>query len=276
MTTSTAADRRIAFGFDHEDGLPVWTFGPGEELVPGLLARHRLGVGTRCETWLAWSRSLWAPAVVKLARPHQLDHPRARRALQREVDALSGVLHPCLPRLYAADLDADRPHVVLEHVDGPALADLLRPWTFRGVTATVHLTQQLLSALLPLHAAGVAHLDLKPDNVVVRDGRAVVVDLGSARKIGSRQPAGRPVGTLGYAAPEMEACAPIAAAMDVYGVGMVAAEVRGACGSRLPGPRSRRLAGVLADLRAPEPGDRPGVAEALDALDELLPRRARP
>src|SRR4051794_18661736 len=245
------------FGFDPEDGLPVWAYHGGEELVPGLVARERLGVGSRCETWLAWSPASWAPVVVKLARPHQLEHPRARRSLQREVDALVGNLHPCLPRLYAADLDAERPHVVLEHIDGVPLADLLTPWRYRGTTTTAHLAVQLLSALLPLHARGVAHLDLKPDNIVVRDGRVVVVDFGSARRIGSAQPPGRPVGTLGYASPEMEACAPVSAAMDVYGVGAVAAEVRGRHGLRRPGRRRRQPSTVRPHPQAPAARDRP-------------------
>jgi serine/threonine protein kinase len=276
VITSTLSARRIAFGFDHGDGLPVWNFGRGEELVPGVAAQHRLGVGTRCETWLVWSRVLGAPAVVKLARPHQLDHPRARQALHREAEALSGVVHPGLPRFYAADLDGDRPHLVLEHVGGPTLADLLRPWTFRGVTATVRLTRQLLSALLPLHDSGVAHLDLQPANVVLRDGMAVVVHLASARRIGSRQPADGTAGPLAYTAPEVQDRVPVSAAMDVYGVGVVAGEVRGTLGLGLPGTRSRELAGLLESLRAPVPADRLGVPEALDALTRLLPRRARP
>ena len=105
------------------DGDPVWSVLEGAELVPGVQAWNRLGVGGRCEVWLGWCRVLWAPVVVKLPRPHQVDHPRARASLAREVRALDGVLHPHLPRLYRADLAARLPYLVEEHVDGPDLAE---------------------------------------------------------------------------------------------------------------------------------------------------------
>lgn len=82
----------------------------------------------------------------------------------------------------------------------------------------------LLPAVADLHRRGLAHLDVKTENVVLRDGRLVLVDFGSTRRIGSPQPAGRPVGTEGYAAPELEACEPVSAAMDLYGIGTVLAE----------------------------------------------------
>lgn len=250
-----------------DDGDPVWSFADGASLAPGVRARERLGVGGRCEVWRGWDEALWAPVVVKLPRPHQVEHPRARASLGREVDALDRVLHPHLPRLYRHDLDAELPYLVEEHVDGPDLEDLLarRRTSARGVAL---LGVQLLSALLPLHAHGVAHLDVKPGNVVLRDGRAVLVDLGSARRLGRRQPAGRPVGTPGWTSPEMEACAPVSTAMDVYGVGAV---LREAWRRRLPSWRRTALPDVLARLTADDPGDRPSVRAGLALLSTCLP-----
>src|SRR3569623_2011588 len=81
-------------------GAPGSVRRPGDDLGAGCRAWRRLGVGERCETWLAWSDRLWAPVVVKLPRPQQSAHPRARRSLARETAALAGVHHPALPRLY--------------------------------------------------------------------------------------------------------------------------------------------------------------------------------
>src|SRR3954468_21892967 len=81
-----------------DDGNPVWNFGAGDQLVAGIAAWERLGVGIRCETWLGCSRSMWCPVAVKLARPHQCSHPRAKLTLGREVAALRNNPHPVLPK----------------------------------------------------------------------------------------------------------------------------------------------------------------------------------
>ncbi len=205
---------------DPDDGLPVWQAEPGDALIDGHLALERLGVGLRCETWLAWSVPLWSPAVVKLARPHQVAHPRAQASLGREVSALGTTSHPGLPRLYVDGRGHRIPHLVLEYVDGPALDEEIdeRPLTD---AETCLLGAHLLSTLRAVHDAGVVHVDLKPENVLLRHGSPVLVDFGSARPIGAEQPAGRPIGTAGYAAPELERAGALSTAVDLYGLGTV-------------------------------------------------------
>jgi len=209
---------------DTEDGLPVWQSAEGCELPGGTLTIERLGVGRRCETWLVWSPRLWSPAVLKLVRPHQLEHPRAVKALRRETAALSCNPHPALPRLLADGTSEPVPHLLLEYVDGPSLADEIDENGALGSAEAALLGAQLLPAITSLHQRGLAHLDLKPDNIVLRDGRPILIDFGTARRIGSLQPAGEPVGTPGYAPPEQEDCQPVSLAMDLYGLGMTLAE----------------------------------------------------
>ena len=254
-----------------EDGDRVWAVASGDELVPGVQAWQRLGVGLRCETWLAWSPARCCPVAVKLARPHQVSHPRAWASLTREVYVLTRARHPVLPALYENRLDFDVPHLILEYVDGLTLSDELDASGPLPPASAALLAAQLLSALVVIHGTGAAHLDIKPDNIMIKDGRPILLDFGSARPLGSRQPAGRPVGTLGYAAPEMEACEPIGAAMDVYGVGMVLQEALGLRVPRCEELNSRRRRDGLAlridqlvdRLTDPDPGTRPTVPEAM-------------
>ena len=252
---------------DETDDLPVWSFEPSEAVATGLLAIERLGVGTRCETWLAWWVDLWHPVVVKLARPHQREHPRAVRSLRREADALARLGHPGAPRLLRDAAGATLPHVVLEYLDGPSLADLVDESGPLAVADVAVLGCQVLSVLLSLHSRGLAHVDVKPENVLVRDGRPFLVDFGSARTLGSLQPAGSPLGTPGYAAPEMEACEPISARMDVFGLGTVLAEALTGTpypdGDPLP---DTSLTPLAQRLLADDAGARPSAADALLAL----------
>jgi len=261
---------------DAEDGLAVWEFVEGSELPGGNLAVERLGVGMRCETWLVWNPGLWCPAVLKLARPHQVSHPRAVRTLRRETAALQGNVHPSLPRLLGDGTGEPVPHILVEYIDGPALDEELDENGPLDPEDAALLGAQLLPAVTSLHARGLAHLDLKPENVVLRDARPVLLDFGTARPIGSLQPAGHPVGTTGYVAPEQEACEPVSIAMDLYGLGMVLAEaVTGEPPATRAGIPPSLLAPLIRQLLADQPAERgttPGVLVALaDAAGELRP-----
>jgi eukaryotic-like serine/threonine-protein kinase len=270
-----------------DDGLPVGSHFSGDPLPGATRAWERLGVGYRCETWLAWSDALWAPVVVKFPRPHQLGHPRARRSLQREVAALAGNLHPGLPRLYSDGTDAARPHIVEEYLDGPALDDEIDERGALGALDVALLAAQLLAALRSVHARGLAHIDLKPANIVLRDARPVVLDFGSARAIGAPQPAGKLIGSPGYAAPELEAGEPISASMDVFGVGVILHEALTgkitfepelAARDRpapVPPPTSA-VAAVAIEMLDPDPGARPDVDVALRSFGALASELRRP
>lgn len=251
---------------DPEDGRPVWSRRTGATLVPGQLAWRHLGTGHRSETWLTWSLDLWAPAVVKLPRPDQVAHPRALDALRREADALDACPHPGLPRLLAERLaDPPTPHLVLEWIDGTALDDLVDDQGALPGPDALALGAALTAVLRRLHHHGVAHLDLKPANVMIRDGWPLLIDLGSARAFG-RVPDG-PIGSRDHTAPELEAGAAITPGMDLYGLGAVLRDAL--TGSEDPdadlpdGP----AAAAVARLLAPDPADRPRTAdEALTLL----------
>jgi eukaryotic-like serine/threonine-protein kinase len=256
---------------DIDDGEPIWPYAENDLMPGGHRAWERLGVGRRCETWLVWSPRLWAPAVLKLARPHQVANPRGVQTLRREVAALRDNPHPVLPRLYADGTADAVPWIALEYVDGPTLADELDDAGPLAATDVALMGIQLLTGLRALHLRGIAHLDVKPDNVVLRDGRPILIDFGSAREIGAAQPAGHPVGTLGYAPPEMEACEPISASMDIHALGVTLREAWAG-----PDRAAAHLDEAIDRLCATDPQQRPSVAAALTLLSEELPQDAKP
>jgi hypothetical protein len=94
------------------DPEPSWSWPPGHELAPGLLAWALLGDGRRCETWLAWDVGRWCPVAVKLPRPGQPGHGpvRARggpiRAGHRHPGLRGGRPGPAGAPLAAADRPA--------------------------------------------------------------------------------------------------------------------------------------------------------------------------
>src|SRR5207244_9213894 len=120
----------------------------------------------------------------------------------------------CIQRLLHAEPDAPRPYLVTDFVEGPPLSavDEDVPWADEDI---VCLGIQVACALHYLHTvAGLVHLDVKPSNIVLRDGRPVLIDFGTAVPVGAPAPAGPARGTRGYMAPEQVLRRPASPGMD--------------------------------------------------------------
>ena len=164
---------------------------------------------------------------------------------------------------------------MFEYVEGPSLRSLLDgDGAFAPVDVAV-IGEQIAWALAYLHRQGLAHLDLKPQNILMRDGRPVIADLGLARPLGT-EPHDRLRGTAGYHAPEQLAGYAASAAMDLYTFGVVLHELLFEVRPGSPAVTSensvRRLDEVLRLLLGP-PSSRPSahrVARELGVIASLL------
>jgi serine/threonine protein kinase len=212
----------------------------------------------------------------------EADQDRARAALTREARHLQRLRHPAFPRLFTASVETPTPHLVLELIEGRPLSTVIERSPL-SVGDTVRLGLQLASALRYLHGTGLAHLDVKPDNIMMRDGRALLIDFGAAQDIGDTAPAG-PRGTDGYMSPEQRAGAPIRESMDIWSLGAVLYEAltgrRAADRAERRSLRLRRAPAALRDLigrMLGDDGDRqpPSMAHVLHELSALEgdPRR---
>ncbi|MDQ1662993.1 MAG: eukaryotic-like serine/threonine-protein kinase [Blastococcus sp.] len=246
---------------DLDDGRAVWDPAPGMPLVPGYLAWAPIAVGDRRETWLTWSVQLWTPAVVKIVRPRW--SPGSTVALGREVRALRGRTHPAFPRLLDDGRRSPIPYLAVEYLDGTALDESVEKDGPLSANETARMGVLLFGALRALHATGTAHMDISPYNVLLVDRKTRLVDLGAARKLGSRLRRGEPVGTDGFAAPEVLAGrgGAVTAGMDVHGVG---ATLRSVLDTDSAG--AGRVAEVLDWLTDPDPDCRPTPDIAMTAL----------
>ena len=189
--------------------------------MPGRRALSLLGGGDRYEAYVAWDDRLHIPVVAKILRRHLVDDPRARAAIAAEAAALERLEHPVLVRSFGAVLDGDRPHLVLEFLDGPRLSTLLRKFGPLASEQLIPLAQQLCSALQFMGGEGWVHLDVKPRNIVMTSSPRLI-DLSVARREVDARRITRPVGTDAYMAPEQ--CDParfgeIGPKADVWGLG---------------------------------------------------------
>lgn len=272
--------------------------------MPGRSVVRSLGGGHRFEVFLVWDDALYALGVAKVLRPHLLDRERVLADLREEAEILERLAHPVIVRGFDAVLEGPRPHLLLEHLEGPTLRRLIRRGGPIPLQQLLPLAAHVGAALRYMELSGVVHLDVKPDNIVMGIPPRLI-DLSIARSVERAARVGSPLGTDAYMPPEQ--CDPtghsgeIGPASDVWGLG---ATLHHALSGAVPFPRPKGardsedpqvrfpqlvvdaqplpdsvppgLAELIAGCLEKRPGDRISAAELVDGLQPLvaeLPRK---
>jgi len=163
--------------------------------------------------------------AVKVLGPAVASDPDARLRLAREVETMRRVRSPHVAEVVDACVTGPSPYIVTRYVPGRTLEDAVREaGPLRGA-ALDRVATGLAEALAAIHAAGVIHRDLKPGNVLLDDGRPVVIDFGIAHIPDSTRltKTGLVMGTPGYLAPEVIEGHPSSGASDVHAWGATVA-----------------------------------------------------
>lgn len=179
----------------------TWDLQPGDPITPELSAVRLLGGGSTYEAYLAFDEVTYAPVVVKVVRPDQVGDDSALRGLRREAQALSVVNHPVVVRGLRHEEDGPRPHLVLEHLDGPRLSTLLRRHGRLTEQQYLPLAIEVASAVHYLRHLGWTHLDIKPSNIIM-GAPARLIDLSVARPLEQSLALTSVIGTDDYLSPE--------------------------------------------------------------------------
>lgn len=188
------------------------------DLPAGYRAVKLLAHGRRLDTWDAYDEDRDVRCVVKVLRRDRRDEARVVEAVLREGEITTTLTHPHLVRGYG--WYDDPPSLVLETLRGATLSAVIEDGPI-GTSDAAELGLQLTSALAYLHRHDWPHLDVKPENVVVDHGLAVLIDLSLAGRPGEGRPG---AGTRGYLAPEQARGADLSPATDVWGLGITLIE----------------------------------------------------
>jgi serine/threonine protein kinase len=278
-----------------------WRLGQGDEIVPGRSAIRLRGGGLRYEAYLAWDDHLQSLVVVKLVRPELVEDAHTLDGLASEVEMLARLQHPVIVRGFDAQLAGPRPHVVLEHLEGPRLSSLLRRYGPLPHEQLLPLGVQLCAAAPYVAAEGVVHLDIKPSNIIM-GAPARLIDLSVALTVADCRRLRSAVGTDAYMSREQ--CrprdgAPVGPAADVWGIGVTLYHAmvgrrpfeKGDSEANEPSRRwpqlvdppapfddgvPRGLADPIMACLAREPDDRPTPVELLAQLELLLDTLPKP
>ncbi len=211
--------------------------------VERLLAR-----GGFASVLAAYDQTKHRPCAIKVFRGEVKHKPSTRQGFEQEVAALRKIRHPNVVSIYADGVTANgAPYLVMEFIEGLSLREILEEGPMQPARAA-RMLDQLAKALDAIHARGIFHRDMKPENVIVRnagsDEQAVLIDFSIAiiKDVNETlHGISRAAGTFDYMAPE-QALGYAQPSSDIFSLAKVVMEMLG--GIRL----SQRLPNVALDL----------------------------
>jgi eukaryotic-like serine/threonine-protein kinase len=266
-----------------EPGNPApMTCTPGATLGSRYSLQHKIGSGGYSEVWQAQDAVLDRPVAIKLLHPEYAESAEALQRFRTEAQLAGRLSDGNVARVYDfCDTGyAGPPFLVMEFIDGPTLADVLRGNPV-GPARTMDILAQAASGLNAAHSAGLVHRDIKPSNIMIAPGNVVkIMDFGLSHSLASAPitRTGMVAGTPSFMAPERSSGARATPASDLYSLGVVGYEclagsppfsgtpLEVALAHRfgvfppLPASTPAPVAELIARLTARDPGDRPDNA----------------
>jgi serine/threonine protein kinase len=209
---------------------------PGEN-IPGTVYKvlRLIGVGGMGTVYDVEDTSIGKRYVLKTLHPKLGAREDLARRVQNEARTLARLNHPNIVDVITAGVTSDDlhlPYYVMERLNGQSLRVVLEKKGQLELSHAYHIGIDLLDALDHAHDKGLIHRDVKPDNIFLHRTTAGVtvtklLDFGivSVLDSGTRETAGRFLGTLRYAAPEQLRGEKPTPKMDVYAAALVIYEI---------------------------------------------------
>jgi eukaryotic-like serine/threonine-protein kinase len=189
---------------------------------------RRLGAGGMSTVFMATDTVLERSVAVKLLAEHLAEDEAFVARFRREALAAARLQHPNIVQVFDSGQDPDsrRHYIVMEYVDGPSCADLLRGRKRLEVDETVQIVRDSCHGLDYAHRAGVVHRDVKPGNLLIAEEMRTtkLADFGIAKAAEQTRitQVGSVLGTAAYLSPEQARGDEAGPASDTYSLGVCA------------------------------------------------------
>jgi eukaryotic-like serine/threonine-protein kinase len=189
---------------------------------------RRLGAGGMSTVFMATDAVLERQVAVKLLAEHLADDEAFVARFRREALSAARLQHPNIVQVFDSgkDPESGRHYIVMEYVDGPSCADLLREHKQFEVEQTVDVVRDACHGLDYAHRAGVIHRDVKPGNLLIsgQTGITKLADFGIAKAAEQTRitQVGSVLGTAAYLSPEQARGEEAGPASDIYSLGVCA------------------------------------------------------
>ena len=201
---------------------------PPTEVAGRYVIERRLGAGGMSTVFMAKDTVLERPVAVKLLAEHLADDQDFVYRFRREALSAAKLQHPNIVQVFDSGQDpaSERHYIVMEYVDGPSAADMLRERKQLDIDETVRLVRDACHGLDYAHRAGVVHRDVKPGNLLFAEemGATKLADFGIAKAAEQTRitQVGSVLGTAAYLSPEQARGEEAGPASDIYSLGVCA------------------------------------------------------
>jgi tetratricopeptide (TPR) repeat protein len=189
---------------------------------------RELGGGGMSRVFLAEEVALERKVVIKVLPPEMAVGVSVDR-FRREILLAARLQHPHVVPLLTAGSAGDLLYYVMPFIKGESLRARLAREGELPLRDAVRILRDVADALAFAHAEGVVHRDIKPDNVLLVGGHALVTDFGVAKAVAAAVPLtslGVALGTPAYMAPEQAVASPqVDHRADIYALGVMAYEM---------------------------------------------------
>lgn len=185
-----------------------------------------IGRGGSSTVFKALDRRTGQLVAIKQLHASLVDSDLAPR-FRAEIEFLANLHHPGIVRLHDAGLDAERPYLVMDYLEGVSLRHTIGRDQGLEPDAVLALADHLLDVLAYIHEQGVLWRDAKPSNVLLTpQGRLVIIDFGIAQAMRDELTRTQSViGTPRYMAPEQIRGERLDTRTDIYAVGTILYEL---------------------------------------------------
>jgi eukaryotic-like serine/threonine-protein kinase len=238
------------------------------------LLERELGRGAMATVWLAREVGSQQPVAIKAMHPQLASALDSKRFI-REMGIAAALEHPLIVPLSDSGNAGGVLYYIMPYVEGESLYQRLQRDRRLPLDDALRIALDVATALGYAHAKGVLHRDVKPENILLAGGRALIADFGLARAIGAADyqkltETGVVVGTLYYMSPEqLREEDDLDQRTDIYALGCILYEMLTG-GPPYPGKAISEVATRI--LRGPIPSVRRLQPEVPRGVDDTITR----
>ncbi len=255
-----------------------------DRLNAALAGRYRierhLGEGGMASVYLCEDLKHDRKVALKLLKP-ELSAVLGGDRFVQEIKTTAALQHPHILPLFDSGVADGFLFYVMPFIDGETLRDKLNRETQLGIEESLRIAKELLDGLQYAHEHGIVHRDVKPENILLFGGHAMIADFGIALAVsaaagGRMTETGLSLGTPHYMSPEQATAEKeITARSDVYSVASVLYEMLAGQPPHVGGPAQQVIMRIITERARPVSEFRrnvpPNVVAALDKALEKLP-----